>query len=121
NHIGIDPPNQWDGERFGTTQSTFMMTPRPSEDTFQCALRTPVEKLIQTYDRKNSTIIRNEYYNLTSDPKEMDNRYEKEDVSKLKSELRDFMESQQSAIEIDPNTGEKSDAVEDRLKHLGYR
>jgi hypothetical protein len=114
-------PSQWDGACTADQRPAYMLTPRPSENTFQFGLRKNAEKLIRTYDQIDGTVIQNEYYDLETDPEETDNRYNTEDIDNIVDNLQTFINAHRDAIDIDFTTGIDSQAVEDRLKRLGYK
>ncbi len=118
---GVSIPEHWDGDRLEAGRTAYMMTPRPSTDTFQCTVRTPSEKLIRTYDRTDGTVVRNEYYQLDHDEDEMNNQYETLDVTDLETKLEEFMAGHEDALAMDLKVGHSSDIVEERLEHLGYK
>lgn len=118
---GIDVPSQWDGESTLAQRPAYMLTPRPSEGTFQFGLRKATEKLIRTYDQSSGNVIRNEYYDLATDPKETNNRYSSEDIDDLGVDLQAFIDDHRGALDIEFTTGIDSPVVEDRLERLGYK
>lgn len=114
-------PDEWDGNSGTTGRTAYMMTPRPSTETFQCAIRTPDRKLIKTFDRNTGENIQNECYQLATDPQERANEYSSVDVSELETELERFMTKHKHALLINLQTGNHSDAVNERLRNLGYK
>ncbi|WP_082230151.1 sulfatase-like hydrolase/transferase [Halorubrum lipolyticum] len=114
-------PDEWNGDRLTAGRTAYMMTPRPSTETFQCAVRTPDRKLIKTFDRNTGENVRNECYQLETDPQERANEYGSVDVSELETELDRFMREHKHALSMDLQTGSSSDAVNERLKNLGYK
>lgn len=114
-------PDEWDGNSGTTGRTAYMMTPRPPTETFQCAIRTPDRKLIKTLDRNTGENIRNECYQLVTDPQERANKYSSVDVSELETELMRFMNEHKHALSMNLQTGSSMDAVNERLNNLGYK
>lgn len=118
---GLSVPDEWDSVAGLGERPSLMMTPRPSEGTFQCAIRTSKDKLIRTYDRDTGDVLETEYYDLVSDPSEMNNRYGSADIDGRLNELEEFMTAHRNALSMEPETGQNSETVDERLKNLGYK
>lgn len=121
NHARIEVPAAWDGDRFDADPTTFMMSPWQANGTFQCAVRTSQKKYLRTYDRNSGEIVRREFYDLEEDPNELENLYETADTAPLQNQVDEFMRSHRDALGMDPQTGNTSEAVQDRLENLGYK
>lgn len=119
--VGTPVPDSWDAEEFDTETPAFMLTPWSANGTFQFAIRTDSEKLIRTYDSDSGEIQRHEYYDIESDPDEVDDKYITADTEKSEVKLDEFVELYDHVLDIDPNTGSSSDVVEERLRNLGYK
>lgn len=119
--VGQNVPDEWDAEKFGTDTPAFMLSPWADDDTFRYAVRTDGDKLIQTFDLQTGESLQNEYYDLDSDPDERIDRYESSDTEGLEAQLTEFIDRYSNALDIDPETGIDSSAVEERLENLGYK
>ncbi len=119
--VGVSVPDGWDAESFETDTPALMLTPWEANGTFQYAIRTATAKLIRTYDIDSGAIIETEYYDLDSDPNEQADIYGTVETDTLETQLDEFVEAHEHAVEINPETGIDSSVVDDRLRNLGYK
>lgn len=119
----VDIPPDWEGRSVQSLSETpaFMLTPEPSAGLLHAGVRTDTEKLIHSFDRETGERRQEERYDLDADPGERNDRSETDPGDTLETRLTEFVAEHEPALEMDAVTGLDSAAVEDRLKHLGYR
>ena len=121
--INVDIPDSWTGEPHdGEPRESVMINLSHGQDRVYIGLRTSSAKLIEAYDM-NGNKLDTEFYDLKADPTEQQPILDQSNISRqaMSKKLEQYKQKRNLMSHLFRNRANTTDAVETRLKELGYR
>lgn len=122
--LNWDIPPSWGGTPANTnSENALILNHSQRHEKVYAGIRSQQYKLIKTYDESNNLLEKEAYY-LVHDPEEQKDIYSNdEEVRELEQELDSFVQGfrWRDTLEESQHEREVNEAVEERLKSLGYK